>query len=607
MSERYTKFVAGKLQKSGFENIQILSPNEEISADLLAMSKSGAKVCIKCCYSTQPVTAKAVQAVLQAKRYYKCNASMIVTNNTFTDKAKAYAAENKTVLKENIAPPQSAAQPQQKTSPATKSSKKNILPFVIVGLAVLSIIAIPIGIHMNSSEETSNANNNPQEVSTSIDGAEEIKALGDISVDEGLLNVDITFPAEFIGETTQEDIEKEAKENGYKSAVLNADGSVTYTMTKKQHKELMEETSKGFRQQLSELVGSEDYPNFTNVQANDDFTRFEVTTTSSELSWTESFSTLQFYMMSAMYHTLNGTKVDNCQVVFINADTGVIISEANSSEALDEEETPDNLDASNSATSKNENNINTSNASINETILLDEAGVKITAKSLENDGTFGPALKLLIENNASQNLTIQTRSCSVNGYMIGTMLSSDVTVGKKSNDELIFSSSDLEACGIDTIADMELSFHIFNSESWDTYLDTELISLTTDAAESYTYTYDDSGELLYDGNGIKIIHKGLAESDSLFGPEVLLYIYNGNTKNITVQTADTSINGFMVSSVISEEVAIGKHAIAEMTFFSSELEENAITDITDIELSFHVFDTDTWDTIVDTEPITINY
>lgn len=137
MSERYTKFVAAKLQKSGFTDVQIIpEEDEEFGADLLAVSKSGAKVCIKCCYSSQPVNASAVQTVLGAKQYYKCNAAMIVTNSTFTEKAKTYAAENRVILKESIALPQTqntavsssaTAQPQkiEKTLVSEAPSVKN--------------------------------------------------------------------------------------------------------------------------------------------------------------------------------------------------------------------------------------------------------------------------------------------------------------------------------------------------------------------------------------------------------------------------------------------------------------------------------------------------
>ncbi len=245
-------------------------------------------------------------------------------------------------------------------------------------------------------------------------------------------------------------------------------------------------------------------------------------------------------------------------------------------------------------------------AAIEETVLVDESGVKITAKSLSS-GIFGTELALLIENSSDTDLTVQARNSSVNGYMVETMMSVDVAAGKKANDTLTFQSSSLEACGIETIADMEFSFHIFTTDGWDTYLDTDLIQLKTSAADSYQYAYDDSGTPLYEGDGVTIVSKGLSEGDSIFGTSLMLYIYNSSEQGITVQARDVSVNGFMVEDIFSEELAPGKRAIASLTLMSSDLEENDITTITDMELSFHIFTTDGWDTIRDTDVITLTF
>ena len=243
---------------------------------------------------------------------------------------------------------------------------------------------------------------------------------------------------------------------------------------------------------------------------------------------------------------------------------------------------------------------------VEETVLLEQDGIKITATGMD-DGLLGTELKLLIENDSSTNLTFQARNASVNGYMVDTMMSEDVAAGKKSNTSLTFSTSGLKDCGIDTIANMEFSFHIFTTDGWDDFLDSDIISLDTSAAGSYTQNYDDSGEVFYDKDGIKIIGKGLSSNDSFFGPGLIVYIENNSSKNFTVQVRDTSVNGFMIDTSMSEDVIVGKKAITAVTFFSSSLEENGITDITSIETSFHVFDMESWDTIVDTDPITINF
>ena len=255
---------------------------------------------------------------------------------------------------------------------------------------------------------------------------------------------------------------------------------------------------------------------------------------------------------------------------------------------------------------ENTNQATQAGVTVEETVLLEQDGIKITATGMD-DGLLGTELKLLIENDSSTNLTFQARNASVNDYMVDTMMSEDVAAGKKSNTSLTFSTSGLKDCGIDTIANMEFSFHIFTTDGWDDFLDSDIISLDTSAAGSYTQNYDDSGEVFYDKDGIKIIGKGLSSNDSFFGPGLIVYIENNSSKNFTVQVRDTSVNGFMIDTSMSEDVIVGKKAITAVTFFSSSLEENGITDITSIETSFHVFDMESWDTIVDTDPITINF
>lgn len=249
----------------------------------------------------------------------------------------------------------------------------------------------------------------------------------------------------------------------------------------------------------------------------------------------------------------------------------------------------------------------TGSVTIEETVLVDEAGVKITANSLDTKGSFGPELKLLIENNSGKDLVFQCRNASVNGYMIETIMSVDVANGKKANDELTFMSSDLELCGIETIANLEVSFHIYDTGDWKTYLDTSMIQLSTSAADTYVQTYDDSGDEVYNANGIRIVVKGLSENSSVFGPSLIVYMENNRDDGIAVQTRDESINGFMVDGILSSDVAAGKRAMETITFSSTDIQDNGITDIETIELYFHIFKSDNWDTIEDTDIIKLSF
>ena len=106
-------------------------------------------------------------------------------------------------------------------------------------------------------------------------------------------------------------------------------------------------------------------------------------------------------------------------------------------------------------------------------------------------------------------------------------------------------------------------------------------------------------------DGIKISILGLQKS--YMGYEVKLLIENNSKLDITVQTRDTSINGFMIDGIISESVKVGKKANGSIDFLNSQLRDNNISSIDDLELSFHIFNSDNWDTILDTDPISVHF
>lgn len=259
------------------------------------------------------------------------------------------------------------------------------------------------------------------------------------------------------------------------------------------------------------------------------------------------------------------------------------------------------------ATSQAAQNPSSESVTIEPQVLFDSNSIKVTANSLDVDGFFGADINVTIENNSAKNVTVQANSCSVNGVMIESIFSSEVAAGKKANDSITLSDVDLKAANITTIKDIEFILHIYDSDSYDTIVDSNTIRITTSADSNYVQTYDDSGFLAYEDSMVKIVVKKLNSSESFWGSDVYLYIENKSDKNITVQATDVSIDGFMVDPAFSCEVNAGKRAFDTITFFESDLKKNGITDITEIELKFHIFETESWDDIKDTESITIKF
>lgn len=239
---------------------------------------------------------------------------------------------------------------------------------------------------------------------------------------------------------------------------------------------------------------------------------------------------------------------------------------------------------------------------INEQVLLDSEGIKITAKEYVEDSFWGEGIKILIENSTDKNIMVGCTALIVNNYNISDLFAADVAAGMNANETIYLSSNELEAAGIDTVGKVEIYFHIYDDDTWDKIFDSECITVETSAVNDADYSAHDDGYELYNDNDIRIVGKAVDE-DSFWGTGILLYIENNTDRNIVVQADNMAINGFMVTPYFSCDVYGHRMAIDDISILRSELEENDITEINKVSLSFRIHDSDTYDTIVNTETI----
>ena len=241
--------------------------------------------------------------------------------------------------------------------------------------------------------------------------------------------------------------------------------------------------------------------------------------------------------------------------------------------------------------------------SITEQVLFEEDGVKVTAKEYVNDELiWGDGIKLLIENNSTKDVRVGCDALIVNNYMISDLFSSTVAVGKKANETLHLSSSDLEAAGIDVVGQIEIYFYISDASSYMIEKRLDPVTIKTSEYANMDTTPNDAGKELLNRDGIRVVGKYVDEN-SFWGAGILLYIENKSGKKITITCDDVSINGFMVTTLFSSTVYDQKMAIDDITLLSSDLEKNGITSVDEVELKFRVRDKDTFGVLFETDPI----
>lgn len=243
---------------------------------------------------------------------------------------------------------------------------------------------------------------------------------------------------------------------------------------------------------------------------------------------------------------------------------------------------------------------------IDETEIYNANGIIITATKI-SEGWLGTDITINISNDSTQNIIVSSRDLSVNGYMMPLSgLYSDVAAGKKAVESLTLSYSELAQAGIETIADIEFSLNISNSETFVDIDNTSLIKLSTSAAPGFIQPIDDSGEVIYDANNIRIICKGL-KNDTLWEGALVFYIENNSGSYVSVHSENVSVNGYMVDDAMWADLRSQTRCIDCMyllTFESIGLE--GIDDVENIEFSLTIVD-EHWNLIAASDIISLNF
>lgn len=156
-----------------------------------------------------------------------------------------------------------------------------------------------------------------------------------IETDEKLLSVDITLPASmFEGQDMSSfDADAYADEQGFSSAKVNEDGSITVTMSKAKHKELLDEMATSLDTTFAEFVNGEDTAYIKEITHNDDFTTVTMKVDKAAYENAFDFTPLAIGMSVAMYQAFTETEY-HVEISIVDAATGETINSITYPDAL---------------------------------------------------------------------------------------------------------------------------------------------------------------------------------------------------------------------------------------------------------------------------------
>jgi len=187
-----------------------------------------------------------------------------------------------------------------------------MLKFNKVTIAIFTAILLLAG--CSSSEGNNNATSTSEDTTNSSqtnNESAETDGNSSIEVDKNLLTVDITLPASMFKDQNMDEVITAAKNEGVKAAVINDDGSVTYTYPKSVHSKMMKEMKEEIILFLDEMKTSGDFTSIKDVQYNDDFSEFKLIVDKAVYeSGFEAFASFGIGIQSMFFQNFNGVASD---------------------------------------------------------------------------------------------------------------------------------------------------------------------------------------------------------------------------------------------------------------------------------------------------------
>ncbi len=248
-------------------------------------------------------------------------------------------------------------------------------------------------------------------------------------------------------------------------------------------------------------------------------------------------------------------------------------------------------------------------AFIEETELYNSDGITVTAIGFNADADFGPEVAVRVVNESDMTVDVVAEDVAVNGYMLDPGLLYIVAgPGETVDGDITLYGTFLDARGIDTVAEVSLNIAVMDDLTYSDIGLGDRITLMTSAAEDFDQEVDDSGEVIYDKDGIRVVSRGLVK-DSFWDGDLVLYMENNTDKYIGISSADVSVNGMPEEyTTLWADLYADTRTVGGMYLMDIEDQEiESIDDVKEISLKIQIIDQNLGEQIDESDRIILQF
>ncbi len=216
---------------------------------------------------------------------------------------------------------------------------------------------------------------------------------------------------------------------------------------------------------------------------------------------------------------------------------------------------------------------------IDPTVIYEDGDIRVTVDSMGR--YYGEsALAVTIQNDRQQNVTVSSDMLCVNGYMLSSALFAQVGAQETMQHYLLLDGEELEDAGITQIGTVAFELYMYDSDDYTSIAEVGPVVLETTIAQDFVQTVDDSGEILYEDKGVKLVFKSV---DNRYDDCYTMTLYLENTTEETVAFSDNGIflNGEETDSMLWNILPPNTRRVDRIYFY--DLEQWGITDLSQIQ------------------------
>ncbi len=224
-------------------------------------------------------------------------------------------------------------------------------------------------------------------------------------------------------------------------------------------------------------------------------------------------------------------------------------------------------------------------------IILDNKYVRIIAGTPQYDELFY-SIPVYIYNKTGIDLDVSEDNTVVDGFMCGSGFFETVPAGIWVIDELTWDRTVFNDRGIMYPSSIVMDITTDIDGTIETISADKISFNTAGLGKLYDggYTIPSDATVLYDGSDFTIAVLETVDTDSYFGFEAKFFIENKTDKDVEFLVRSTKVNGIAANAIAMIEIYKGCKTIDYAYWLKESLNDNGITDISNVEVTLYAID-----------------